>query len=503
MSEFKWSPQQADFLNWCQTGTGSCVLEAVAGAGKTTVLIAGVQLLRGSTALMAFNKKIANELKERLRSIGMDWKKAQAGTAHSFGLNAYRKAFPKFDVNGYKVIDLIEKAEGPLVIASDEDISNAAANIARLVSMAKQSGFGIDGFPHGTLNDWYRINDHHGIIDLDDPEMVERQIEVARIALDESNKVTDIIDFDDMIYLPLLKDVRFWQYDNVLMDEAQDTNPVRRELMRRMLKRNGRAIAVGDRHQAIYGFTGADANSLDLIKRQFAAIDLPLTVTYRCPKKVVEFSHQWVSHITAHESAPDGKVETIQMADFLKLGSLGPGSAVLSRVNAPLVSLAFKLIRNRVPCMVEGRDVGKSLVKLSQRWKVDTFDQLEERLEKHLEAETKKLLAKKQDHRAQVLEDTVETLRIIMEQLRSEGKYSIKDIAAYVSQLFGDDVTGMLVLSSIHKSKGREWPNVFWLDRANTCPSPWAKQAWQAEQEANLCYVAATRAQEALYDLIP
>jgi superfamily I DNA/RNA helicase len=73
----------------------------------------------------------------------------------------------------------------------------------------------------------------------------------------------------------------------------------------------------------------------------------------------------------------------------------------------------------------------------------------------------------------------------------------------YVNGLFADNVQDMLVLSSIHKAKGREWKRVFWLDRHSTCPSKWARQAWQQEQERNLMYVAATRAQELLVDLEP
>jgi superfamily I DNA/RNA helicase len=61
----------------------------------------------------------------------------------------------------------------------------------------------------------------------------------------------------------------------------------------------------------------------------------------------------------------------------------------------------------------------------------------------------------------------------------------------------------VLVLSTIHKAKGREWEVVLWYDKANTCPSKWARQQWQQDQEVNLQYVAATRAQHALVDLLP
>jgi superfamily I DNA/RNA helicase len=51
-----------------------------------------------------------------------------------------------------------------------------------------------------------------------------------------------------------------------------------------------------------------------------------------------------------------------------------------------------------------------------------------------------------------------------------------------------------LTLSSIHKSKGREWRRVFWLGMAAFQPSKYARKDWQIVQERNLQYVAGTRA---------
>src|SRR5687767_2499405 len=108
--EIIWSPQQTDFLDWCAAGIGSCVLEAVAGAGKTTTLLEGVKRMAGQTALLAYNKKIADELKEKIIAMfGPDgWRKAQAGTVHSFGYSAYRKARPRCQVKEYKVADRLD-----------------------------------------------------------------------------------------------------------------------------------------------------------------------------------------------------------------------------------------------------------------------------------------------------------------------------------------------------------------------------------------------------------
>jgi superfamily I DNA/RNA helicase len=262
-------------------------------------------------------------------------------------------------------------------------------------------------------------------------------------------------------------------------------------------------IAVGDPAQAIYGFTGADSNSLDLIAQDFNAVRMPLTITYRCPKAVVAVAQQWVSHISAADTAPEGIVSETTLDAFLTRNDLDGTSAVLCRLNRPLVSLAFALLRRRVACKIAGRDIGGGIKKLLGRWQVASLDALEDRLDDYLSKQTSKLLAKKQESRIAALEDLVETCRVIIQACRASGKYQVADAIVWVESMFTDEKgLNLLLLSSIHKSKGREWEHVYWLDRDGTCPSKWARQAWQQEQEANLQYVCATRAKVELTDII-
>lgn len=497
----QFSPQQLAFLAWAEAGSGSCVLEAVAGAGKTTVLIEAGVRMTGGVAYMAYNRKIVDETKVKLEARQISWKKMQANTAHGFALAAYRKLRPNLVVDGRKVSNIVTKllsAPGaPALLVYSEEI-------AKLVSLAKQQAFGIAGASVQNDSAWMEMAEHYDVFDDEDVNAPKLDIvRVAQQALAESSSALDLIDFDDMIYMPLLHRCRFWQHDVVMMDEAQDTNPLRRALVRAMLKRGGRMIAVGDRHQGIYGFTGADADALDLIAQDFACAKLPLTVSYRCPQEVVRFAQQWVGHIEAAPTAPLGSVSSVAMEDFFARNDLDRDSAVLCRTNKQLVSLAFALIRRRVPCRIEGRDVASRIQKLITRWKVRTLDALEDKLELYLARETTKLLAKKQETKLADVSDAVETVRVIIDQCRAERLTTTEDAVRYVDQLFGDSVQDMMVLSSIHKSKGREWKRVFWLDRAGTCPSRWARQQWQQDQETNLMYVAATRAQEQLVELLP
>jgi len=91
---------------------------------------------------------------------------------------------------------------------------------------------------------------------------------------------------------------------------------------------------------------------------------------------------------------------------------------------------------------------------------------------------------------------------VVIDRCREQKRDGIDHVVAAIKGIFEDNVTGMLVLSTIHKSKGREWDTVFWLDRDGTLPSKYARQKWQLQQEDNLCYVAATRAKQCLIEVV-
>lgn len=491
-----YSPQQQDFLNELKNGSSSLILAAVAGSGKTTTILAGVEMVDGQVALVAYNKAIAVELKERLEARNINFRKAQAGTAHSFGFSAIRKAFGNVKVNEHKVADMVEA----MIQNTTDPLNSFKGVVVELVGLAKQRAIGVNtSIDNDDL--WFDIVDHFGVAIEGDYEVLTFVVRAAQQALKRSNRVTAVVDFNDMVYLPLIHNLRMWQFDVVMVDEAQDTNEARRLLYRKMLKVRGRMVAVGDPHQAIYGFTGADANSLQLIQDDYRAKLMPLSVTYRCPKAVVAFAQQWVSHIQAGETAPEGLVTQVGATALMEKGYLLPTDAILCRNTAPLVKVAFMLIRNKIACKVEGRDIGNGLKKLAQRWKITTIAALSNKLDEYEAREIKKARDKKNEAKAQSIIDIVATLRVVMDEATLSGEKNITDVLARIDAIFESDVKGVVTLSTIHKSKGREWPRVFWLFREQTCPSPWAKKDWELAQEDNLCYVAATRAQEVLVDV--
>lgn len=498
MADFIPSAQQSAFFDWVDTGTGSATMIAVAGAGKTTTILHGISRMKGRVFLGMFNKSIAKEAREKAEDMGIMRPGFKIGTMHSAGFSAWRYLNPSVQVDEDKVKNITKR-----LMAREPRVERAMTFISKVVSFAKQLLIMQDPDPETKMLD---VLDHFSLAnDLPEDIEINEALDWAKKVFWQSHReCAKIIDFDDMIYAPVAFNARMYQNDWVLMDEAQDTNPARRALMKKMLAPKGRMVAVGDPWQAIYGFTGADADAMSLIEQEFNCTRLELTTTYRCPKDVVKYVQQWVSHIHAHSSAPDGMVAALD-AEYRVDGKTLPWymvnrpdttDAILCRNTAPIVMTAYGMLRNNIPCRVEGRDIGKGLVSLVKRWKARDLDALEVRLEKYLETEKEKAKELDKPRIAENAKDKVETLKVFIEKTRDKGLNTVKSLIEEIESLFQDEVKGVTVLSTLHKAKGREWPSVYWLQAP---PVQRAMKEWEERGEICCNYVAGTRAKDKLY----
>ena len=511
---YRLSPQQQAVLDWATNASGSLNLIARAGCGKTSTLKALVRhlaaegLIRrgpgwGGVFLGAFNKPIAEELKTWLIDEQITFDVATAGTMHSLGFRMWSREAQNVRVDGKKLDRLFDqRANGRVAFEPYRHF------VIKAVGFAKQRALETPA-----PEDFDQIADHFGLLDdLDETLNLDLAYGMCetlyRTSLDECRRA---VDYDDMILAPLIfRPRRAWKYDWVLIDEAQDTNPARRALALSVLRPGGRLVAVGDPAQAIYGFTGADGDAMNLLRDQLDSAELPLNVTYRCPKRVVEQAQAIVPDIVAHQDAPEGETATISTLELLDLAAAGRaplshGDAILCRKTAPLASLAYALLRRGVGCMMEGRDVGQGLLRLAARFNVKTLEALLRKVDEWRERETAKWTAKERPDKVASVADVAEMLVVIAESLQLAGKTSVADLKTHVEAMFGDtqskDAPKVVTLATVHRSKGREWDRVFLLGRSAFMPSRWARKAWEIEQEQNLIYVALTRARRELIDV--
>lgn len=506
--------EQIAILTKLSDTNDNLIIDAKAGSGKTTTLLDALPGLRGDTLFNAFNKNISDEIKAKAgRRFGLEvMSRTQISTVHSHGLRAFNKSGMKAKTLSGKLAfmlsDMVEHR-----VPDNDDLHRNLAKIRNLTSMAKAHGFGLtstsplEQFP--SIDDeeaWLHMADHFGIEDelVGDTDL-EEIIEWSIKLLKASNARANSIDFDDMIYLPLLMNLNIPQYDNVLIDEAQDINATRRELAFRSIKPDGRIIAVGDPNQAIYGFTGADVRSLAKITARANADVLPLTICWRCDGSIIAEAQHEVPAIQARPGAPDGQVITLDFEadDFLRFPE--PGDAILCRLNKPNVAVCLGLLRRGIRARIEGRDIGIKLEEHAKKanplYASQPLDETKLELEAYREREIQKLVARnKPESTIAMLEDEIDATMLILERVMEQTPdASWHNFTGLLADLFGDDVgKNSIVLSSVHKAKGREWSRVFILGYGDYMPFHLAKAPWELEQEHNLIYVSKTRAMHTL-----
>lgn len=504
------SPQQQAFREELQNSSSSIVLIAVAGSGKTTSLINNLDVMKGSVCLMAFNKKIAVELEERVSKLApMVRLNTTIGTVHSLGFRAWKAAGNKSRVEGGKLNFLLKDfTQG---MDSEHPLVKGRYLVRSLVSYAKQSGFDLTSdaeyMPSSDDNfAWADLIDHFNMeTDLDSAGLEPQDaIKAAKTIFKQSNQQLSLIDFDDMIYLPLLHNLKVPQYQNVVIDEAQDTNVTRRELAFRMLKPGGRIIAVGDPHQAIYGFTGADANALTNISKRAKAKQMPLSVCWRCDQKIIEHARKVVSHIESWDKEGRGNVDSVPFDENF-LDRLKEGDTILCRLNKPNVSVAIGLLRRGRTARIEGRDLGTKLMSHARKAAPDMppLDELLHALDSYRAHQVDLLVRAEKPTGAALLEDEIEALIVLIDRCLEQGKRKFADLDFLQQELFQDDAHKQkcILLSSVHKAKGLEWPRVYLLGRSDYMPFFKAELEWEQEQEQNLIYVAITRAKHELIEV--
>ena len=485
--------QQAAFLDALVNTKRNLALVARAGCGKTSTILLAVDAIaekfpQAETLVCAYNKTIATEVGDKLKAAGhTNWRTVGAQTLHSLGYGLVKFAF-KSVIDDAKVSKLIRAQNDPI-------FAIYSAQIAQLVGYAKGAAFGFfAGIDNAAA--WYDLADHYDVNGFEDTSDLDVVIRAAQYIYKASLDDVSTVDFDDMILFPLVKNLRVkFGKDFIFVDEAQDLSPARQALIRKFVKpHTGRVIVVGDPAQAIYGFSGADAEALPNLIKALDAVRLPLSVTWRCPKAVVNLAQRIVSDIEAAPSAPEGLVQSVAELP----ATIAAGDAILCRNTAPLIEIAYRLIRSGKAAKVEGRDIGTGLKALAQRWKVTTIDALLKKIDLYQEREVQKALAKDKPENVAKVEDRCDTIREICKACIEQKQTTVADVCAFIDRLFADGAENCIVLATYHRSKGREWDNVYLYEHAARCPSKGARQPWQQQQERNLAYVAFTRAQKVL-----
>lgn len=476
--KFSASKYQLAIFSWTTKWSKSresrtLVVEAGPGCGKTRTLTELLPLIPRSldVCYLAFNKHTVADMRQKAEKKGLTHIKIR--TDHSLGFAACRAAFGNdLKVDKHKVDAILEG------MLPRDQFGYLYSPIKKLVSLVKANLLGT------SREELLELVTYHNI-DLNGETEVVFMTVAAVVA--KCLSITSVVDYDDQVWLPVVLNLPCHQHDMLLVDEAQDTNKSTTALFLKSIKPNGKIIAVGDRHQSLYGFRGADAEAIPNLIKNLDADVLPLSISYRLPKSHVRDLNQMMP--SANLESPDWAIEGVirNLSVDKALVEWKSGDMVLCRTNAPLVKPAFQLIRRGVKAIIRGRDIGSGLLDLVKKMKAGSLVELLVSLRKYETEEVAKLVAADKGLQAQNLEDKVETIIAL-----ADGITSITALEERIDKIFSDENDAGVIFSSVHRAKGLEAERVYILHR-ELMPHPMAKQPWEKVQEENCMYVAHSR----------
>lgn len=255
----------------------ACLI-AGAGSGKTRVLTERVKWLMDTAGIqparilcLTFTNKAAGEMMYRLgipEDDGHSKDMPYVSTIHSIALSYIRRQPGGFGLRG-KVSPLDDYNQEQMLkqivdrkLKSEDSDAYAAINQWLLKEKiafhrARGLGFQVEYTPEYHKLAQERYGGYHAMNDA--------ELDIWYL-YELDKKVNCVVDFDDMLHLCVRRgrqdedwvELLSSRFHHILMDEAQDTNPVQWEFVNMHLgPENKNFYVVGDMSQSIYGFNGA------------------------------------------------------------------------------------------------------------------------------------------------------------------------------------------------------------------------------------------------------
>ncbi len=316
---------------------------------------------------------------------------------------------------------------------------------------------------------------------------------LTRDALRLSIKTGRQVDHDALYLATLTDDLRGMlpKPRYLLVDEAQDLEPLQRRLIERIVAGGARLVAVGDCRQSIFSWRGADRDAMEKLRSSANAVRMTLPVSYRLPKLVIESTFDYTGwNIEPAPHAIDGEILAFQPVN---LATLPAGALILCRRRAPLArQAALALRRGRQVRMIGAADGRALAAVLRDAGKGDTalyvavtavVRDLGQRARLH------KITGHKEA--AIAAQDRADTIAALSGALMARNRAAtVADMVSMLGEMYVDELsTDCLNFSTIHRAKGAEsrYVVIIGLDKID------------GDQANELRYVALTRSQHTLH----
>ena len=495
-----------------------CIL-ASAGAGKTRVLTRRIayrarmgQADARHTLALTFTRKAAGELQDRLRQLGLR-EQVGAGTFHALASAQLHRWWADRGQQAPALLERKSRLLAPLAAARPVLAKVPVADLAGHIEWAKARLVTPDTF-EGAVRDAGRAL----------PPTVPAAAVASLYARYEDEKLRrGLVDFDDLLARcaeaiegdPAFAGVQRWRWRHVFVDEFQDLNPLQHRLLLAWLGPSTDLCVVGDPHQAVYGWNGADPELLAHVPKRWPSTEvLYLDDNHRCTPQIVAAGAAVLGQGGARlrSAGADGPSPAIRAypseqaeahgiaADLRQAHGRGRrwvSMAVLTRTNAQLIPIQQALSAAGVPFWSPAQ---QALLQAPAARSI--LADLRARRQTPMQVVVADLSAQADqsedgDDRRTVIATLVDLARTFH---RHEPDSVVAQWLAWLPSALSDDPGGpapadAVTLCSFHRAKGLEWEAV-WVAgvEQGLVPIGRASTAAAEEEERRLFYVALTRA---------
>ncbi len=501
-----------------------CIL-ASAGAGKTRVLTRRIAYRARSgtaeprhTLALTFTRKAAGELQQRLRQLGMR-EQVSAGTFHALASAQLQRWWADRGQRAPALLERKARLLAPLAAARPPLAKIPIAELAGHLEWAKARLIRPDGFEAAVAAARRQL-----------PPAVPAAAIAGLYARYEDEKTRrGLVDFDDLLSRtadaietdPTFAAAQRWRWRHIFVDEFQDLNPLQHRLLLAWLGSSTDLCVVGDPHQAVYGWNGADPDLLAQVPVRWPSAEvLHLDDNHRCTPQIVAAAAAVLGRPgnRLRSAADDGPPPAIQAfpsetaeAHGIAAGvrrAYGAGRrwsslAVLARTNAQLVPIQAALTTAGVPCWSPAQ---RAL--LHDPAARPILDEIRTRPRAPMQAVAADLAAWADDAAADA-DDRRAALAALAELARTFHRQDPDRVAsqwlAWLPTALSDDPSGpapaeAVTLCSFHRAKGLEWDAVWVVGlEQGLVPIGRAQSAPAEDEERRLLYVALTRASTELH----
>jgi ATP-dependent DNA helicase UvrD/PcrA len=298
--DIKLNPQQKAAAQYTGSAQNLLVV-AGAGCGKTRTIIARAShLIRSGIdasriLMMTFTNRAAREMKNRLKSeIGPLSEKVQAGTFHSFCLKVMRQVPKSFEIQGLNIID-VDDQNALMSLVRSRVLGKKEKKLKKIVPKTAEL-IRYYSYCRNTCQDPAEYLRQHTDID-------ESYIRLCSDMFAEYQKMKmkrGYLDFDDLLEVfgnileqkPGLRKDLARLFEECLVDEMQDTNPLQFKILQQFSREGVRLFCVGDPAQSIYRFRGAKFEHVYHFGELFPNSEtLMLSKNYRSWQEILDLSN--------------------------------------------------------------------------------------------------------------------------------------------------------------------------------------------------------------------